>query len=294
MPTDSVESEPTVCDPALADSATFAWSHTPADSRLLRGLVALSVGVVAGFALGIALGAVGLVVLLAVEGRYLLAVATLLAFTLGLARTAPHLFATSESALPFRGLGRRTLAASAVGGLALLALAGSLLPRELFSALVGATLLVPLLLASLLAPEGELDAENGRLTYSGTDIDLSTLAGVRRWSVGGYVAYRLSYAEGAATFATPRTLVVPRRVDSRLRDALDSGVAAESDDPGPTRTGVRVVAAALGLFFFGFAGLLLTVDPTGTAPRGNAVLWYAALVAGFFGALFVALAVRGG
>ncbi|WP_128476014.1 hypothetical protein [Halorussus pelagicus] len=281
-------------DPAPADSSTFAWSHTPAESRLLSGLVALSVGVVAGFALGIALGVVGLAVLLAVEGRYLVAVATLLAFVFGLARTAPHLFATGESAPPFRGLGHRTLAASAVGGLATLALAGYVLPRELFSALVGATLLVPLALASLLASEGDLDAENGRLTYSGTDIDLSTLAGVRRWSVGGYVAYRLSYAEGVATFATPRTLVVPRRVDSRLRDALDTGVAAESGDPGPKRTGVRVVAAAIGLFFFGFAGLLLTVDPTGATLRGDAVLWYAALVIGLFGAIFVGLAVRGG
>ncbi|UPW00576.1 hypothetical protein M0R88_00385 [Halorussus gelatinilyticus] len=305
MPTDSAESETVVSDSATAptdsptssaDSATFAWSHTPAESRLLRGLVALPVGVVLGFALGVVLGAVGLVVLLAVEGNYLLAFATLLAVAFGLSRTAPHLLAhrTTEFAAPFRGLDRRTLAAESVGGLAVLAVGALVLPGHLFPVLVGATVVVPLLVASLFTSEGELDAENRRLAYSGTDVDLSTLVGVRRWSLGGYVVYRLSYAAGAANFATPRTLVVPRRVDSRLRDALEAGVATDAGDPGPKRTAVRLVAVAFGLFLFAFAGVLLTVEPTGTASRGDAVLWYAALVTGVFGAIFVSLGIRGG
>ncbi|WP_135852757.1 hypothetical protein [Halorussus salinus] len=313
MPTDSAESEPTASDagPAdsnadgsptpPADSPTFAWSHTPAESRLLRGLVALPVGVVSGFALGLVLGALGFVVLIALNGRYLLAAGTLLAFVFALSRTAPHLLAhrTGDFDAAFRGLGARTLAAGTVAGVAVLAVGALVLPDDLFPVFVGATLVGPLLVASLFSSEGELDAEAGRLTYQGTDVDLSTLVGVGRWSVGGYVAYRLSYAAGAATFTTPRTLVVPRRVDSHLRDALDAGVAADAGDPGPSRTAVRLVAAAIGLSLFAFAGLLLTADPTGVAStggssRGDAVLWYAALIAGLFGAIFLSLGIRGG
>lgn len=284
-----------------AESPTFAWSHTPAESRLLRGLVALPVGVVSGFALAVVLGALGVVALLALDGRFLLAAGALLAFVFALSRTAPHLLAhrTADFAAPFRGLGARTLAAGTVAGVAVLAGGALVLPEGWFPAFVGATLVGPLLVASLFSSEGELDAEAGRLTYHGTEVDLSTLAGVGRWSVGGYVVYRLSYAAGAATFTTPRTLVVPRRVDSHLRDALESGVAADAGDPGPSRTAVRVVAALIGLSLFAFAGVLLTVEPTGVAStggpsRGDAVLWYAALMAGLFGAIFLSLGIRGG
>ncbi|UPV74540.1 hypothetical protein M0R89_00375 [Halorussus limi] len=296
---DAVSESPTAASESATahpDSATFSWSHTPAESRLLRGLVALPAGIVLGFALGLVLGAVGLAVLLAVEGNYLLAVATLLAFAFGVSRTAPHLLAgrSGERAPSFRGLDRRTLAAASVGGLAFLALGGLVLPPSLLLAAVGAAVILPLVLATVLASEGELDASAGRLTYSGTDIDCSTLVGVRRRSVGGYVVYRLSYAAGAATFGTPRTLVIPARADAPVRDALESGVAADAGDAGPTRTGVRVAAVGIGVFLLGFAGFLLTVDPTGTDPRGDAVLWYAALVAGVFGGIFVSLGVRGG
>lgn len=313
MPTDSAESERTAshAGPAdsnaegsptsPADSPTFAWSHTPAESRLLRGLVALPVGVVSGFALGVVLGALGFVALLALDGRYLLAAGALLAFAFALSRTVPHLLAhrTGDFDAPFRGLGARTLAAGTLAGVAVLAVGALALPDDLFPVFVGATLVGPLLVASLLSSAGELDAESGRLTLRGTDVDLSTLVGARRWSVGGYVVYRLSYAAGAATFTTPRTLVVPRRVDSHLRDALDAGVAADAGDPGPSRTAVRLVAALVGLSLFGFAGLLLTAAPTGVASsgaswRGDAVLWYAALVVGVFGAIFVSLGIRGG
>lgn len=278
------------------DAATVSWSHTPADSRLLRALVAVAVGVVGGFALGIALGAVGLAVLLLVEGWYALGVATLLAFVVGLARTAPHLAATSSREAPsvFRGLRRRSLAVASAGGLALLVLVGLFGPRGSLPVLVGGTVTVPLAVATVLTSEGEIDADAGTLTYSGTVVDCSSLVGVRRWSVGGYVVYRLSYAAGTATFGTPRSLVIPRRADAAVRDALETGVAADAGNPGPTRLGVRLVAVALGAFFVGFAGLLLTVDAGSVHPRGEVALWYAALVTATFGVLFVALGIRGG
>lgn len=92
----------------------------------------------------------------------------------------------------------------------------------------------------------------------------------------------------------PRSLVVPRQADPAVRDALDSGVEADSGDSGPTRRGVRLAAVAGGVLCFGFAGLLLTVDPTSTHPRAEVVLWYAALVSGVFGVIFVGVGIRGG
>ncbi|WP_135824447.1 hypothetical protein [Halorussus ruber] len=277
-------------------SETVSWSHTPENSRLLRALASVSVGVVGGFGLGIALGAVGLGVLLVVEGRYALGVGVLLAFLFGLARTAPHLAATSprKGTPALRGLGRKSLAAASVGGLGFLVLGGFFAPYNWFSTLVVATVSLPLALASLLASEGEIDADAAMLTYSGTAIDCSTLAGFRRWVVGGYVVYRLSYAEEAATFGTPRSLVVPRKADAAVRDALESGVEADSGDPGSTRRGVRLAALALGACFLGLAGLLSTVGPTAANPRSGVVLWYAALASGGVGVLLVAVGIRGG
>jgi hypothetical protein len=277
-------------------SETVSWSHTSENSRLLRTLAAVSVGVVGGFGLGIALGAVGLAVLLVVEGRYALGVGVLLAFLVGLARTVPHLTATSprKGAPALRGLGRTSLAAASVGGLAFLVLGGLVVPYNLFSTLVVAVVVLPLALAGLLSSEGEIDADAGTVTYSSTAIDCSTLTGFRRWAVGGYVVYRLSYAEATATFGTPRSLVIPREADPAVRDALESGVEADFADSDATRRGVRLAALALGACFLGLAGLLSTVDPTTANPRSGAVLWYAALASGGVGVLLVAIGVRGG
>lgn len=277
-------------------SETVSWSHTPEDSRLLQTLVCASLGIIGGFALGIALGAVGLSVLLVVEGRYALGVGTLLAFVFGLARTAPHLTASTprEETPMLSGLGHRSLAVASVGGLVVLVLGSLFLSSDHATVLFGATTLIPLAFATLLYSKGEIDADAGILTYSGTDIDCSTLVGFRRWAVGGYAIYRLSYAKGTATFGTPRSLVVPRQVDPAVRDALDSGVETDHGDSGPTRRAVRLAAVAGGVFCFGFAGLLLTVDPTGTHPRGETILWYAALVSSMLGVVFVALGIRGG
>lgn len=283
-------------DATVTDDATVSWSHTPADSRLLRALVAVPVGVVGGIALGVAFGALGLAGLLLVEGRYALGAGVLAAFVVGLARTAPHLAATApptESSL-FGSFTIRSVVAASVGGLALLAVVGLFGPQWSLPAVVLATVVVPLAVATVLSSEGETDADAGTLTYAGTEIDCSTLTRVSRWSAGGYGVYRLSYASGVGSLATPRWLVVPRDVAPAVGEALESGVAADPDTTGPARTGVRLVAGAFGTFLLGFAGLLLTVDPGGAHPRGEAVLWYAALVAATFGALFVAIGVRGG
>lgn len=277
-------------------SETVSWSHTPESSRFLRTLVTVSVGVVGGFGLGIALGAVGLAVLLLVEGRYALGVGVLLAFLVGLARTVPHLAATSprQGTPALRGLGRKWLAAASVGGLAFLVLGGLFAPYDRFSTLVVATASLPVALASLLSSEGDIDADAGTLTYSGTAIDCSTLTGFRCWAVGGYVVYRLSYAEATATFGTPRSLVIPREADPAVRDALESGVEADFEGSASTRRGVRLAALALGACFLGLAGLLSTVDPTTANPRSGVVLWYVALASGGVGVLLVAVGMRGG
>ncbi|WP_276301676.1 hypothetical protein [Halorussus lipolyticus] len=277
-------------------SETVSWSHTPENSRFLRTLVVVSVGVIGGFALAVALGAFGLGLLLLVEGRYALGLGTLLAFGVGLARTAPHLTASSprKRTPALRKLGRWSLAGASVGGLALLVIGSLVVPTDWFSALVVATVSLPLALASLLSSEGEIDATAGTVTDTGTTIDCSTLAGFRRWTVGGYAVYRLSYAEETATFGTPRSLVIPREADAAVRGVLESGVAADPGDPGPTRRGVRLTAVALGACFLGLAGVLSTVDPTTANPRSGVVVWYAVLASGGVGVLLVAVGIRGG
>ncbi|WP_132058253.1 hypothetical protein [Halorussus amylolyticus] len=280
---------------ATPSDATLSWSHTSEESRLLRALVGVPKGVIDGGLLAFVIGVVGAALLLVVNGSYALGIAVVVAAVFGVARIAPHLFARIDGEYvffdEFRGPERWYAAVGVLGGLGVLAVGVRFGSRGFLLAVLG-TVLAPLLVAAGLSSEGELDARARTLTYGGTDIDLRTLDGVRRLPVGGYAVYRLSYVSGAATFSTPRYVVIPQNVDSEVRAAFDAGVAESAATPASSTRAVRVAALGMGIFFFAFAGLLLTVEPTGPNPRAGGVLWYAASVAGLFGALFVGIGIR--
>lgn len=278
------------------DAAPVSWSHTSAESRLLRACVSLPAGVVAAGALAVAVGTVGLVGLLFVRGEYALGAAMLLAVGVAALRIAPFHYARLRQGLSldgaFRGLGPQWVAAGAVVGATAFGVGAQFGTAGLAAALV-ATVLLPVVLAAVLTSEDELRPDDGTLTYRGSDIELAAVAGVRRVALGGYVAYRFSYAPGAATFSTPRLVVVSGSVAPEIDAAVERGIAADAD-PGSPKRAVRAAAGALGVFFLGFAGFLLTVEPATPHPRGRGVLWYAAIVTAGFGVLFVGVGLRGG
>ncbi|WP_435174775.1 hypothetical protein [Halorussus sp. AFM4] len=284
-----------------SDADGVQWSHTVAESRLLRALAGASLGVIAATTLGAAVAAVAFTAGAFLSGRYGIAVALLFALALAAARVAPHAAAfrsarSDRLALAheaFRDSRYRGLAAATAFGAGVIWL-GLRLGGVGFFLVVFGTIALPMVAVSVLSSEGDFDPAVGTLTYCGTDVDLAGLDGVRRFGVGGLAFYRLSFVAGAATHRTPRLLVVPAAVDDSLGSALDAGVAADPPASDPTDPAIRATLAAFGVGLLVFAGVLLTVDPSGPNPRGGAVLVYAALVVGLFGAVFLSLAWRSG
>lgn len=240
------------------------------------------------------------------SGEYGVGLAVLAAVALAAMRVLPQYVAfrrDSSRSMPLYGIVRRLgwsrFAAASVFGLGVLWVGLRLGSLGFFVAVFG-TIAVPMVVVSLLTSEGELDADAGTLTYCGTDVDLSALAGARRIDLGaaGVVVYRFSYVSGATSPHLPRLVVVPAGdsagADAALREAVERGVAAESEDYDPPNPAIRATLAVFGVGFLAFGGVLLTVDPASPNPRAGAVLGYAALLSGVFGLLFLSLAVRSG
>lgn len=277
------------------------WSHTAAESRLLRALVAVSFGILAGMALAAGVAAVAFTAATLLAGEYGIAAALAFALALAAARSAPHLAAcrgrdaTGSAPLyeAVRSLGRSRLAGAVLFGLVVL-WTGVQLGGRGFSVVAFGGIAVPMVVVSALTSEGELDADAETLTYCGTDVDLPALDGYRRVALGNLVFYRFSYVAGAVTPTTPRFAVVPAGVDGAVRDAVEAGVATESGEYDPPNRAVQATLVAFGVGSLAFAGALLTVEPTSSNPRGGAVLAYAALLVGLFGVIFLSLAARSG
>lgn len=281
-------------------SETVEWSHTAADSRLLCALVAASLGVVAAMALAVVIGAVAFTARAFLSGEYALGTAVLLALGVAAVRIAPQYVAfrrgDAARSMPLREairrLGRSGLAAASAFGLGVLWVGLRLDGLGFF--VVFGTIAVPMVAVSVLSSEGELDADAGTATYCGTAVDLSALEGFRRIGLRGVAVYRFSYVSGATSPRTPRFVVVPAAVDAAVREAANAGVAADPGEYDPPNRAIRATLAAFGVGLLGFAGVLLTVEPTSPNPRGGVVLVYAALVSGVFGLVFLSLAARSG
>lgn len=288
---------------SAADSDPVEWSHTPSESRLLRALVGVSLGVVAAMTLAVAVGAVAFAGGLLLSGEYAVGAAVLLALAVAAVRTAPQFVAfraeNSSRSVPLRETVRRLgwsgFAVASTFGLGIVWVGLQLGGLGFFLVVFG-TIAVPMVVVSVLSSEGELDADAGTLTYCGTDVDLAALDGFRRMGLGaaGVAVYRFSYVSGATSPRTSRFVVVPVGVDEALRKAASAGVTADPGEYDPPNRAVRATLAVFGVGLFAFAGVLLTVDPTSPNPRGGVVLVYAALVSGVFGAVFLSLAARSG
>jgi hypothetical protein len=141
----------------------------------------------------------------------------------------------------------------------------------------------PAVAAGSEAPRFEDDDRNRR------EADLSTLAGVDRYAVGGYAVLRLRYHDRDWLGNRPWLLAVPDGAAERVTDALD-GIAATNDweGSGGLDRDVRLVLGALGATFLGAVGLFALV--AGGEP---AVVWYAAATLGLLGAAMVAGALFG-
>jgi hypothetical protein len=119
--------------------------------------------------------------------------------------------------------------------------------------------------------------------------DLSSLAGVDRYRVGGYAVLRLRYHDRDWLGNRPRLLVVPHDAADRVARVL-AHVAATTDwtEPGGLDRDVRLVLGALGVAFLGAVGLFALV--AGGEP---AVLVYAGATLGLLGVAMLAAALFG-
>lgn len=301
------ETGPSDSGTASSDPGTTSWSHTAEESRLLRALVAVSLGVVGGMALAAAVATAVFAGGVILSGEYGVGIAVLAAMALAAMRVLPQYVAfrneDSAWAVPLYGIVRRLgwsrFAVASAFGLGVLWVGLQLGGLGFFVAVFG-TIAVPMVVVSLLTSEGELHADAGTLTYCGTDLDLSALTKFRRIDLGtaGVVVYRFSYVRGATSPHVPRLVVVPAGesagVDAALREAVERGVAAEPEAYDPPNPAIRATLAVFGVGFLAFGGVLLTVEPASPNPRSGAVLVYAALVSGVFGLLFLSLAARSG
>lgn len=283
-----------------SDDRPISWAYTPAESPGLRALAHLPFAVVGGMVLLAVGGGAWFAVSSALRGEYASAFGILFALIVAggvFAVRLEPLFGDERRrsrGLDFDPDPRRILAGSLVSvGVLLAAIVAGEPPFPVLLGLLFGAVAVPSVIVGLLTSKGELDPDAGTLTYHGREVELSALANARRFAVGGVVFYRLSHVAGSPSFGTPRFLVIPSSADGAVRDAVTAGVAAESAayDTGSNRA-VRIAAVAFGLFFLGFGGLLLTVEPNSPNPRAGGMLVYAAVTAGGLGLLFLFVAAR--
>lgn len=283
-----------------SDERPASWSHTPAESPILRALAHLPFAVVSGMAMLGVVGAAWFGVSSVRRGEYALAFGILFALLVAggvFAVRSEPLFG-NERRRPWGfdfDLSPRWVLVGSLGSLGVL-LAVIVWGEPPFPVLLGllfGAMAVPSVVVGLLTSKGELDTDAGTLTYNRREVELSALTNARRFAIGGVVFYGLSHAEGSTSFGTPRFLVVPSNTDAAVRDAVAAGAAAESrEDDAETNRTVRIVAVAFGLFFLAFGGFLLTVEPNSPNPRAGGILVYAALTSGGLGLLFLLVAAR--
>ena len=277
-----------------------SWSYTPAESPVLRILAHLPFAAVGGIVLLAVGGGAWFAVSSVLRGEYASAFRILFALIVAIGVFAVRLEPLfGDERRRSRGLDfdpdpRWVFVGSLVSvGVLLAAIVAGEPPFLVLLGLLFGAVAVPSVVVGVLTSKGELDPDAGTLTYHGREVELSALTNARRFAVSGAVFYRLSHVAGSASFGTPRFLVIPSSADVPVRDAVTAGVAAESAayDTGSNQA-VRIAAVMFGLFFLGFGGFLLTVEPNSPNPRAGGVLVYAALMSGGLGLLFLFVAVR--
>lgn len=191
----------------------------------------------------------------------------------------PRTFTGRERVIPIREhVACAAVGAAALGGAFLVdpRLAGGLVACGLAAGVV----------AYVCSTRGEIDPESGTAQNDSREWDLSRVTDYSTRRLGPFALVSLS-ASGPGSFGTvPARLLVPRSVAADVTAALDAVVARGDEhdgrDPNPA---VRAVA-------LGFAVVLLVGAVVLTQVAGP-VGWYAAVFAGLFAAIFLAVAREG-
>lgn len=278
--------------PNLAMVGGVSWSRGVDDSRTIRVLLHVAIGVPLGLAVlliakaaaptfaapgavAIATGAVLIVAAAAVGARYV---------------GAPKLTSTVaervtvESDAEIAGVRPLGLVLAAiVAGAVLWVAASAGLGPLLVTALLGH--LVPALGVGLLRTNGRLDAEDGRLSYGDDEFPLRALSSIRSRRVGDTVFLWCTFARGSGR--TPGLVVVPAWVYEDHRVEFDEGIAAADGVFGEPDRPLRLVA-----YGFGAGMVCLGAFSTGVLYVGGVSLLVGAFVGGslaLLGAFFVVL-----
>jgi hypothetical protein len=283
--------------PHLRDTTMSAgrvsWSHGPADSAVARAFCYLQIGVLGGMALVFAGAVAGLYALTILSGNYrllaLLVLLTLVGGPASLLYLLP-LIADPDQRPPipeewaeFRRLNIVGAAVAAVLGAVVIIGAFAAGPPVLWAAFLALPFVA--FAGRSLASDGAFDPRAGTLTYADREVDLDDVTGVNRTDVAGYAVVRLAHDAG---LGTPGLLVLPESVADAVVPALDR--AAESADPA--ESGSLALTATLVAFGLGsLAGAAGLASLAGSVDQ-PAMLYWAALVAGLFGGLFLWVAWR--
>lgn len=287
-------------------SKAVEWHVDAANSRSLRAVVYVAVGLFGGGALLVFVGLAFMGVSLALGGEYTylawIALFALIGEPLSLLYLWPMLVESEQrpplsaftgdeeiaeryAAVFTRG---RLLAAVLGGALSLLAL--SLLdPRLAFAAVVGSLLLLPV--ASGVISRGRLDPREATMTYVDRPVELARVEGVRRIDVGGVALCWLSYHPGHGGFGTPHLITATFEAADAV-ERIVADVDSETDEEYAADRAVQGAFGFLALCFLGVAALVFVAEPGNAADP--ALRWYIAVGLGLFGALFAFAALVSG
>jgi hypothetical protein len=290
-------------------TGSVSWSHGPGDSRGIRLLLYVAVGVPLGLA-ALLLVLFGQVVLVGVRSGNLDVLGGGLALVVlgGLAVRRfvwvadddtdedPVVEDDVEDVRTLRtdllgedgllaALQPRGVALAAVAGAAALVLAASVGTPWLFAALV-VGLVLPTVAVGLLTTEGELDVDDRRLRYGDAEIPLTALAAVHRLRLGSYAFCWCRFVAGSGR--TPQLVVLPAAVDRSHADAFEAGVVSDHPLGQPTDDSIRLVAYMFGGLMASLGALSFAL----LAASGTSVL-LAGYVGGALGLLGAFFAVVG-
>lgn len=144
----------------------------------------------------------------------------------------------------------------------------------------------------LLTSRGRIDPETGTVRVNGRSFTLEELAAVRVFHVPAVetVVLRLSYATKTRGVTAPSSVLLPREAYQNAKPLFDAATRETESTSQQSRAervllavfGVGTLAGAVGAVFLG-------LEQGGDA---LVILSYAALLAGCFGVVFLALAVR--
>lgn len=269
-----------------------SWSRGAEDSRTIRVLLHVAVGVPVGLAV-VLIGRAVAPTLADPEALEVLAGALLVlgaaavgtrraGVSLGPSSVADQIQTEDEATVAgLRPLG--VFVAAAFGGAVLWVAARGGVGWLLATALVGH--LVPALAVGLLRTNGRIDPDEGELQYGDDEIPLRALSSLRVRVVGDTAFLWCTFVRGAER--TPGLVVLPAAVYRDHRKAFDEGIAATHGVFEDTDRPLRLVA-------YGFGGgmLLLGVFSTGVLYAGGLSMVVGAFVGGslaLLGAFFLVL-----